>query len=63
MGEWHCFKCEEKMTEDDVEASYLDTVQFIDCLKCPKCGAVYLTEEYVIEVVNKGEEELEAKLG
>jgi hypothetical protein len=63
LEEWYCFKCKEKMIEDDVEASYLDTVQFIDCLKCPKCGASYLTEAYVIEVVSKGEEEIEAKLG
>ena len=62
MAEWYCFKCKEKMEERDVVATYLEIVRFIPGLKCPKCGAVYLTEKTVVEVVQKGEEEIEAKL-
>lgn len=62
MAQWHCFKCKEKMEEKDVAATYLEIVRFIPGLKCPRCGTVYLTEKTVIEVVQKGEEEIEAKL-
>ena len=63
MKEWYCFKCKEKMKEKDLEASYMDIIRFVKGLKCPRCGATYLTEEYAVEVVAKGEEQLEAKLG
>lgn len=62
MAEWYCFKCKEKMEEKDIVATYLEIVRFIPGLKCPKCGVAYLTEKTVIEVVQKGEEEIEAKL-
>jgi NAD-dependent SIR2 family protein deacetylase len=62
MEEWYCFKCQEKMQSRDLAATYLEIVRFIPGLKCPKCGAAYLTEKIVVEVVQKGEEEIEAKL-
>ena len=40
---------------------YLDIVNAIEGIKCPKCGVVYLPEETVIEKVAKGEEMLENK--
>ncbi len=59
--EWYCFKCKEKMVEKDVDASYLEITQFIRGLKCPKCGATYLTEEIAVWASER-EEEIEAKL-
>jgi Zn ribbon nucleic-acid-binding protein len=50
------------MQSRDLAATYLEIVRFIPGLKCPKCGAAYLTEKTVVEVVQKGEEEIEAKL-
>lgn len=63
MEEWYCFKCKEKMVEADITMSYMDIIRFIKGLKCPKCNAAYLTEETVVEVVRKGEEQIEAKMG
>lgn len=63
MAEWYCFKCKQKMVETDVTAFYMDVVNFIKGLKCPQCGTTYLTEKIAVEVVNKGEAEVEAKLG
>lgn len=61
MAEWYCFKDKEKMVEGDLQMMYLDIVQPIVGLKCPKCGASYLTEEMVITKVQKGEEMIEKK--
>ena len=63
MDKWYCNKCKEEMVEADVEAMYLDIIRFVRGLKCPKCGTAYLTEKTVVEVVGKGEEDIEAKLG
>ena len=60
--EWYCFKCKEKMLEGDVTVSYMEVIHFVEGLKCPKCKAAYLTEETAVEVVAKGEEEVEAKM-
>jgi NAD-dependent SIR2 family protein deacetylase len=62
VEEWYCFKCKEKMEVKEVVSSYLEMTGFVDALKCPKCGTMYLTEEIVVETVNKGEEEIEAKM-
>lgn len=62
MEEWYCFKCRQKMKEKDLAAMYMEIVRFIPGLQCPECGAAYLTEKTVVEVVSKGEEEIEAKL-
>ena len=62
MNQWFCFKCKEKMTEADVLGTYMEVTQIIKGLKCPKCGTAYLTEEVAVEVVGKGEEEIEAKM-
>jgi len=63
MAEWYCFKCKVPVEERDVEMTYLEIVRFIAGLKCPQCGAAYLTEETVEETVRPGEEQLEEKLG
>ena len=62
MGQWFCFKCKERMIEGDVTATYMEIIRFIKGLKCPKCGVAYLMEEDAVEVVGKGEEEIEAKM-
>jgi hypothetical protein len=56
------FKCNQKMDGKDLTAVYMEIVRFIPGLQCPGCGAAYLTEKTVVEVVSKGEEEIEAKL-
>jgi methionyl-tRNA synthetase len=62
MEQWYCFKCNEAMIETEVLGMYMEITRFIKGLKCPKCGACYLTEEEAVEVVSKGEEEIEAKM-
>ncbi|MFC2003203.1 hypothetical protein ACFLV4_04590 [Chloroflexota bacterium] len=61
MAEWHCFKDKEPMVEGDVMMEYLDIINAIEGIKCPKCGEVYLLEETVVEKVSKAEEMLENK--
>ena len=62
MEKWYCFKCKQEMTEAELLASYLDITQFVNGIKCPSCGTAYLTEQYVIEAVQPGEEQIESKL-
>ena len=50
------------MENKDLVTTYMEIVRFIPGLLCPGCGAAFLTEKTVIEVINKGEEEIEAKL-
>ena len=63
MAEWYCFKCKEKMSEEGVPARYLDMEAPVNGLRCPSCEVTYLTEQEVMEVISKGEGELEAKAG
>ncbi len=62
MEDWYCFKCKRKMEKKDIVTTYMEIVRFIPGLLCLGCGAAYLTEKTVVEVINKGEEEIEAKL-
>ena len=50
MGEsweegWFCFKCNEKVTEGDVQLSYLGFKRPLKGPRCPKCGMVFISEE------------------
>lgn len=58
---WHCFKDKVPMVESDILLSYLDTVNSIEGIKCPKCGAAYLLEETVVEKLAKAEKMMESK--
>lgn len=49
------------MEEKDIILEFMEIVRFQPGLKCPKCGTGYLMEKLVVEVINKGEEEIEAK--
>jgi len=62
MEQWYCFKCKEKVVENDISTSYLEITGFIQGLQCPKCGVAYLTEESAVWASER-EEEIEAKLG
>jgi NAD-dependent SIR2 family protein deacetylase len=61
MEEWYCFKCEEKMVEKDILASYFEMEGDVRALQCPKCKTAYLSEQTTIEVVNEAEAEIETK--
>ena len=50
------------MRETEVEATYLEIMHFVNGLKCPGCGVIYLSEKTVVEEVGKGEDEAESKL-
>jgi YgiT-type zinc finger domain-containing protein len=61
MTEWYCFKDKVKMKETDVTLSYMKLMQDIPGLKCPKCGAEYLTEKTVMNTVKGAESLFEGK--
>jgi len=61
MEEWYCFKCKELMQKKNIMMSYMDISRFQPGLKCPKCGAAYITEETIVEIIMPGEETIEAK--
>ena len=63
VEQWHCFKCKEEMKEASVRMTYLKITQRAPVLKCPKCGAAYITEEMAVEKISKGEQEIESKMG
>ena len=62
MTQWYCFKCKEKMEEGEVSLKYKDlALPGALGVKCPKCDAQYLLEEFVLTQVNEGEKMLESK--
>ena len=61
MTTWYCFKDKIPMVKADIMVSYLDVFNSVEGIKCPKCGMALLTEETVIEKVQKAEETLENK--
>ncbi|EQB22236.1 hypothetical protein UNSWDHB_452 [Dehalobacter sp. UNSWDHB] len=40
-----CFKCKKPLQMRRVDFSYLGHNFHSDCLKCPECGLVYISEE------------------
>lgn len=61
MTEWYCYKDKVKMRSTDVALKYMQMVQYVPGLKCPVCGAAYLTEDIVMSTVKAAEELLEEK--
>lgn len=61
MADWHCYKDKVKMVEANVTLRYMQLTQDVKGLKCPKCGASYLTEDVVMTTVRAAEAVLEEK--
>jgi hypothetical protein len=61
MTEWYCYKDKVKMLPAEVAMKYLQMVQYVHGLKCPICGAAYLTEDVVMTTVKAAEDMLEEK--
>ncbi len=61
MEQWHCFKCRVGMEEKDILMEFMEITRYQPGLKCPKCGAAYMLENVVIDVINPGEKEIEEK--
>lgn len=57
---WSCFKCNEKVTEGDVNFGYLGFRRTIKGPRCPKCGMVFVSEEKAGKLRNI-EEQIEDK--
>lgn len=64
MGEawegWYCFPCNEKVTEGDVQLKYLEFKRALKGPRCPKCGAVFISEE-TARKLRSVEEQIEDK--
>ncbi len=58
---WHCFKCKEPMKSASVTMEYKGISGAIEGMRCPKCGASYLTEDVVKAKVLKAEKLIDAK--
>jgi YgiT-type zinc finger domain-containing protein len=61
MGDWHCFKCKERMIEDGMTLMYLEIDAIVDGLVCPVCGEGYITEEIAVGKLAAGEKKIEDK--
>lgn len=61
MVEWYCYKDKVKMREAELSLTYLELTQRVRGLRCPKCGASYLTEDMVMTVVHEAELMIEQK--
>jgi hypothetical protein len=61
MTEWYCFKDKVKMKETQVTLAYMNLFQQVPGLKCPKCGAEYLTEKTVMTTIQGLESMIEGK--
>ena len=62
LEQWYCFKDKVKMEEALIPMTYggLEPVDFLG-IKCPKCGAAYLSEEVVMVHLREFEESAEPK--
>ncbi|RJR27238.1 hypothetical protein C4561_02735 [candidate division WWE3 bacterium] len=61
MDNWQCFQCKESMLDDKFPVHYQGITRTIQGIKCPRCGAKYLTEDIVVKIVNRQEKALEDK--
>jgi hypothetical protein len=61
MTEWYCYKDKVKMLSTEVSLKYMQLTQYLPGLKCPICGAAYLTEDVVMTTVKAAEDALEEK--
>jgi uncharacterized OB-fold protein len=61
MVEWYCYKDKVRMSEAEMTLTYLELTQRIYGLRCPKCGASYLTEDTVMTNVHEAEIMIEQK--
>ena len=61
MAEWYCFKCNEKAEAAQITLVYMEIEAKQEGLRCPKCGASYITEEMAIDKVAKAEKMIEEK--
>ena len=61
MAEGNCFKCKEKMQPAEIDMVYLEIENKTEGLKCPKCGASYITEEIAVGEMARGEKMIEEK--
>jgi hypothetical protein len=61
LTDWYCFKDKVKMRDTDVTLIYMSLTQQVPGLKCPKCGAEYLTEKVVMTTVQGAESIFEGK--
>ena len=61
MADWYCNKDKVKMKETRVTLKYMQLAQDVPGLKCPECGAAYLTEDIVMSTVKAAEDMLEQK--
>lgn len=61
MGDWHCYKCKERMIEGELTLMYLEIDAMVFGLVCPECGEGYVPEETVIGRVIEGEKKIEDK--
>lgn len=57
---WHCYACKERIAEGDVQLSYLQFRKPARGPRCPKCGAVFVSEE-LGKRLRKVEEQIEDK--
>jgi hypothetical protein len=61
MSDWYCFKDKVKMVDSEVPLKYMLLNQQMPGLKCPKCGAEYLTEKVVMTIMQGAESIIEEK--
>jgi methionyl-tRNA synthetase len=56
MGEewegWYCCKCNERIIEGEVEFEYLTFKRSVDGPRCPKCGAIFVSEKLGLKLRN-----------
>lgn len=57
---WECFKCGESIAERDAFFSYLEFERSVKFPRCPKCGAVFISEE-ICKKLRTVEEQIEDK--
>ena len=61
MADWYCFKCKEKVEETEIDLVYMEIEGKQVALKCPKCGASYITEDIAVNKMARTEKMIEEK--
>jgi hypothetical protein len=61
MADWYCYKDKVKMEKGGITLKYLEMIQIVPGIYCPKCQTLYLLEDTVMSIVKSAESILEGK--
>jgi len=60
-AKWHCAKCQVETQLVNTLISYRGVTEAAKSMRCPKCGVVYLAEDFVVGTLADFEKYIDEK--